>query len=106
MESTHKSVTMVSGGLILQGCHSDREIYTDSVEGVDSIYIQPVSRWDQFLILSETAGVPPDMALISTHVVKCSCETKPVSAETHIRSTHGRAGKEVSEKKTNIWLLK
>lgn len=78
MESTHKSVTMVSGGLILQGCHSDGEINKDSVEGVDSIYIQPVSRWAQFLSLYETAGIPPDMVLISTHIVKCSCETRTV----------------------------
>ncbi len=57
-------------------------------------------------MLSETTDVPPDMVFISTHIVKCSCETKPVSSETHSRGTHGRAGKEVSEEKTNIWLLK
>lgn len=56
-------------------------------------------------MLSETTGVPPDMVFISTHIVKCSCETRPVSSETHSRGTHGRAGKEVSEGK-NIWLLK
>lgn len=93
MESTHKSVTMVSGGLILQGCHSEGEINTDSVEGVDSIYIQPVSRCAQFLSLCETAGIPPDMVLISTHIVKCSCETRPVLSEAHSHCTHGRAGK-------------
>lgn len=97
MESTHKSVTMVSGGLILQGYHSDREINTDSVEGVDSIYIQPVSRCAQFLSLCETAGIPPDMVLISTHIVKCSCETRLDLSEAHSHCTHGRAGKEVSE---------